>query len=77
MDLSSSCSYNLYASSNHFGTLSGGHYTATCKVKDEDKKEAWYCFNDQTVRRMSENEVVSPNAYVLFYARKRQKPQSH
>ena len=27
----SSCLYDLYAVSNHFGGLGGGHYTAYCK----------------------------------------------
>ena len=28
--------YDLYAISNHYGSLNGGHYTATCKndIKD-------------------------------------------
>ena len=27
--------FNLYAVSNHFGTLAGGHYTAFCDVLQE------------------------------------------
>ncbi|GMH39292.1 hypothetical protein BSKO_07190 [Bryopsis sp. KO-2023] len=72
----SSVCYDLYASSNHFGTLTGGHYTAHCKVKDSSDKEGWFCFNDQTVKKVEEEDVVTPNAYVLFYARRRWRSQS-
>lgn len=32
-----STSYNLYAMSNHFGTMHGGHYTAYCKSHAQNK----------------------------------------
>lgn len=38
--------YELYAMVDHFGTLRGGHYTATIKPEEE---ESWYEFNDSTV----------------------------
>lgn len=67
--------YDLYAVSNHYGTLGGGHYVAYCKVKDTEGKEGWYCFNDKVVTKISEDSVVTPNAYILFYA-KRQTSES-
>ena len=30
-------SYNLYAISNHYGTMQGGHYTAYCKNRLSNK----------------------------------------
>ncbi|PWA28872.1 hypothetical protein CCH79_00012893 [Gambusia affinis] len=38
--------YELYAMVDHFGVLTGGHYTATIKPEEE---ESWYEFNDSTV----------------------------
>ena len=37
--------YDLYAVSNHFGSLNGGHYTAHAKGIDGE----WYDFNDSRV----------------------------
>lgn len=31
------CTYNLYAMSNHYGTMEGGHYTAFCKNSVQNK----------------------------------------
>lgn len=57
--------YELYAVSNHFGGLGGGHYTAYAKV-NEDK---WYEFDDGRVSPIKEGEIKTPAAYVLFYRR--------
>ena len=35
--------YDLYGVSNHFGSLNGGHYTATCRSVG---KGGWHYFND-------------------------------
>ena len=41
-------SYDLYAVIHHSGALGSGHYVAT--VKDsEQRKGAWYCYNDDEV----------------------------
>lgn len=56
--------YDLYAVCNHYGGVSGGHYTAF--AKNQLTKE-WYEFNDNVVTKISENSVVSKAAYVLFY----------
>ncbi|XP_006572431.2 ubiquitin carboxyl-terminal hydrolase 8 isoform X1 [Apis mellifera] len=61
-----SYSYSLYAMSNHYGTMEGGHYTAFCKNAAQNK---WYKYDDQTVTEVSVNQVRSQNtsAYLLFY----------
>lgn len=60
--------YRLYAVVNHSGSLSFGHYTAYCKVGEEPSRQ-WYLFNDATVSAASESDVVSREAYILFYER--------
>jgi ubiquitin C-terminal hydrolase len=59
----SSYTYELYGVCNHYGGVSGGHYTAF--VKNANGK--WYEFNDSTVNEMNPSLVVSPRAYCLFY----------
>ena len=59
--------YDLYAVSNHFGTLSAGHYTAFAKNPYYKK---WFNFDDSNVDRASEKDVVTQAAYVLFYRRR-------
>jgi hypothetical protein len=59
--------YDLYAVSNHFGGLGGGHYTAFCRMPDD---KLWYSFDDSSVREMPAGDVRSPAAYVLFYRRR-------
>ncbi|XP_076644083.1 uncharacterized protein LOC143354148 [Halictus rubicundus] len=58
--------YSLYAMSNHYGTMEGGHYTAFCKNATQNK---WYKYDDQTVTEVTANQVKSQNtsAYLLFY----------
>lgn len=58
--------YDLYAISNHMGSLYGGHYTAHCKNSLDNR---WYEFNDSSVSKSGENELVCSSAYVLFYRR--------
>mmetsp|Transcript_73040 Transcript_73040/g.171274 ORF Transcript_73040/g.171274 Transcript_73040/m.171274 type:complete len:760 (+) Transcript_73040:54-2333(+) len=60
--------YQLYAVVNHSGSLSYGHYTAYCKVGEGSDKK-WYLFNDARVTPASEADVVSQEAYLLFYER--------
>eukprot|EP01119_Soliformovum_irregulare_P010385 TRINITY_DN254_c0_g1_i1.p1 TRINITY_DN254_c0_g1~~TRINITY_DN254_c0_g1_i1.p1 ORF type:complete len:927 (-),score=294.62 TRINITY_DN254_c0_g1_i1:361-3141(-) len=59
--------YDLYAVSNHFGSMGGGHYTAYAK---NENKNRWYGFNDSSVSEVSESEVKTASAYVLFYRRR-------
>jgi ubiquitin carboxyl-terminal hydrolase 8 len=58
--------YDLMGVSNHVGSLQGGHYFAYCRMDDGN----WYNFNDTSVSRISENEVVTEKAYCLFYMKK-------
>lgn len=57
--------YNLYAVSNHYGGLDGGHYTAYCK---NSLKQRWYKFDDHEVTEISSSSVKSSAAYILFYS---------
>ncbi|XP_026331558.1 ubiquitin carboxyl-terminal hydrolase 2-like isoform X3 [Hyposmocoma kahamanoa] len=56
--------YNLYAVSNHSGTTYSGHYTAYCK---HPYTGDWHEYNDSRVTPISPRNVVSSEAYVLFY----------
>uniref|UniRef100_A0A1B6FJQ5 Ubiquitin carboxyl-terminal hydrolase n=1 Tax=Cuerna arida TaxID=1464854 RepID=A0A1B6FJQ5_9HEMI len=56
--------YNLYAVSNHYGSMDSGHYTAYCKNHMLNK---WYKFDDQDVNELSPNEIKTSAAYILFY----------
>ncbi|DBB10595.1 TPA: hypothetical protein ACH3X3_007108 [Trebouxia sp. C0006] len=57
--------YDLYAVSNHFGGMGGGHYNAYCKMPDGK----WWCFDDSHVHAVDKNNICSSSAYVLFYRR--------
>lgn len=59
--------YELFAVANHMGSLGGGHYTATCRRKTEQGKQAWYSFNDSSVDPIGQDSVGGSKAYVLFY----------
>ncbi|KAI9597539.1 hypothetical protein BDF19DRAFT_463926 [Syncephalis fuscata] len=59
--------YDLYAVSNHFGGLGGGHYTAYAK---NIATNVWYDFDDSTVTSMKEDQVMTRSAYLLFYKRR-------
>ncbi|CAB3254481.1 unnamed protein product [Arctia plantaginis] len=56
--------YNLYAVSNHSGTTYSGHYTAYCKHPYNGE---WHEYNDSRVLPINSRNVVSSEAYVLFY----------
>ena len=60
--------YDLFAVANHVGGLHGGHYFAYCKNNIDGD---WYEFNDSHVDKIDKNKIVTENAYVLFYKRKR------
>ena len=59
--------YDLFGVSNHFGNLNGGHYTAF--VRNFLSKK-WHCMNDSQCAEISEDQVVTPAAYLLFYQRR-------
>ncbi|XP_066529105.1 ubiquitin carboxyl-terminal hydrolase 21 [Hoplias malabaricus] len=54
--------YDLYALCNHAGTVNMGHYTAACR-----EQVGWCCYNDSCVTRISEEQLQSSQAYILFY----------
>ncbi|XP_042437503.1 ubiquitin carboxyl-terminal hydrolase 5-like [Zingiber officinale] len=61
--------YELYALSNHYGSMASGHYTAHIKLLDENR---WYNFDDNHISPINEEDVKSAAAYVLFYRRTRE-----
>ncbi|KAL0889318.1 hypothetical protein Bca101_013301 [Brassica carinata] len=61
-----STKYHLYAMVEHLGRGTHfGHYTACVR----SAPETWHHFDDAKVRRISEECVLSKDAYILFYAR--------
>ena len=58
--------YDLFAVSQHYGGMGGGHYTAVCKNIDGK----WYEYDDESCSSISQNQVITEAAYVLFYRRK-------
>ncbi|KXS22063.1 UCH-domain-containing protein [Gonapodya prolifera JEL478] len=59
--------FDLYAVSNHFGGMGGGHYTAYAQSPVDGN---WYKFDDSSVSLTSEDNVVTSSAYLLFYRRR-------
>jgi ubiquitin carboxyl-terminal hydrolase 8 len=58
--------YSLYAINYHSGTSQGGHYWSSCKNLDKN----WYLYNDSNVSKFQNNNLLSKDAYMLFYYRK-------
>nr|XP_036852250.1 ubiquitin carboxyl-terminal hydrolase 11 isoform X4 [Manis javanica] len=58
--------YDLIAVSNHYGGLRDGHYTTFACNKDSGQ---WHYFDDNSVSPVTENQLESKAAYVLFYQR--------
>jgi ubiquitin carboxyl-terminal hydrolase 8 len=64
----SSYVYDLFGVGNHSGGVMGGHYTAY--IKNANGK--WYAFNDTQVNEIiKEENIISPQAYCLFYRKKK------
>ncbi|EAX98968.1 Clan CA, family C19, ubiquitin hydrolase-like cysteine peptidase [Trichomonas vaginalis G3] len=62
--------YQLYAVSEHMGSLGGGHYTAHAVVSPLDKNTGeWYSFNDSSASESTAASAHNASAYVLFYQR--------
>uniref|UniRef100_A0A5B7BYP1 Ubiquitin carboxyl-terminal hydrolase n=1 Tax=Davidia involucrata TaxID=16924 RepID=A0A5B7BYP1_DAVIN len=57
--------YMLYAVNNHYGGMGGGHYTAFV----QHGRNRWYEFDDSHVLPVSEDQIKTSAAYVLFYRR--------
>ncbi|KZT07231.1 cysteine proteinase [Laetiporus sulphureus 93-53] len=58
--------YDLYAVTNHFGTLSSGHYTAFIASRG-----GWLYCDDSRISHADPKDVVGKPAYMLFYKRTR------
>ena len=58
--------YDLFAVSQHYGGMGGGHYTAVCKNIDGN----WYDYDDRSCSKTSIRNICTSAAYVLFYRRK-------
>lgn len=60
--------YNLYGVVNHMGSLEGGHYTAYSRnIINGQVVGPWHKFDDADVMPISLADVITQNAYVLFY----------
>ena len=59
--------YDLIGVSNHYGSLNGGHYTASCKSPATGD---WHYYNDSSVSSCSRSKVVSPAGYLLWYRKR-------
>lgn len=57
--------YMLYAVSNHYGSMGGGHYTAFV----HHGGDRWYDFDDSHVYPISQEKIKTSAAYLLFYRR--------
>ena len=60
--------YELIGVIEHKGNLGYGHYIAKCRNFITKK---WHVFNDENVSEENESEILSNNAYILFYKRKK------
>ena len=58
--------YDCFAICQHYGEMEGGHYTAVCKNIDEK----WYNYNDDSCYPCDENNLISSQAYIIFFRRK-------
>uniref|UniRef100_A0A1I7VQC1 Ubiquitin carboxyl-terminal hydrolase n=1 Tax=Loa loa TaxID=7209 RepID=A0A1I7VQC1_LOALO len=59
--------YDLVAFITHYGAnAESGHYVAYCKNEMDDN---WYEFDDTMVTRLEIADILSKEAYVLFYQR--------
>eukprot|EP00892_Ulva_mutabilis_P005248 jgi/Ulvmu1/3095/UM015_0135.1 len=67
--------YDLYAVSNHTGSLDSGHYTAYVKVADPEQEgeQKWLLLADDKVSDAQADSIVSSEAYMLFYVQRAQK----
>ncbi|OTA95793.1 hypothetical protein M434DRAFT_9452 [Hypoxylon sp. CO27-5] len=63
--------YDLIAVDCHWGSTSGGHYTAHAKNFIDGQ---WYTYNDSSVSRTSPDRIVDSSAYLLFYRRRSDMP---
>ncbi|CAD5223951.1 unnamed protein product [Bursaphelenchus okinawaensis] len=65
--------YRLYAITNHSGTMNSGHYTAFVKNQYLNK---WLKFDDDYCNEVSEHEIKTEKAFILFYTNDTRLPPS-
>ena len=58
--------YELYAVCYHHGNINSGHYTTVCKINNN-----WFEFNDKYIKEYNQEQIVTEDAYILFYKQKR------
>ena len=58
--------YDLYGVICHEGDPERGHYYSYC---NNQFKQKWYKYNDESATEIPTNAIVTKNAYVLFYQR--------
>jgi len=59
--------YSLYGVTNHYGSLTSGHYTSF--VRSPNNASVWHKFDDTKATKMAGEDVVTRNAYILFWVR--------
>lgn len=67
--------YDLFAAVNHIGGYGGGHYTANARPSSAMRgrdPNTWHHFNDRICKPASEEDLVSRDAYVLLYRKRRE-----
>lgn len=65
--------YDLYAVVFHAGSMESGHYT-TCCMHEHEGRTRWLLYDDEQVFEVTGDvirTVVSRNAYLLFYRRRK------
>jgi len=58
--------YDLFAKIDHAGDMAAGHYVAYAK---NARNRLWHYFDDEQVHQVDESEVLSEQAYLLFYCK--------
>lgn len=58
--------YSLQSLGIHDGGLGGGHYYAICKNQLD---KSWYIYNDTSVKKISDKDMLSYNPYLFIYKR--------
>ncbi len=55
--------YSIFSIVIHCGkNIQAGHYVSIIKRKDK-----WYICDDDEIEEINKNEILSKNAYLLFY----------
>lgn len=62
--------YDLVGVCCHSGRTDCGHYYSFCRDKEENGEVSWWKYNDESVARVEEAEVVTMRACILVYEQK-------